>query len=93
MTPGLFRTRKKSVFRLRTNNTPEPTETRVEFGEDDDMPVTGDWDGNGTTTVGVYRPSTLTFLLRNTNAAGEPDVSIPFGKAGDIPLTGNWDGQ
>jgi hypothetical protein len=29
------------------------------------MPVTGDWNGNGTTDVGVWAPDTATYSLRS----------------------------
>jgi hypothetical protein len=48
---------------------------------------------NGTTTIGVYRPSESIFYLRNSNASGESDVTIPFGLKGDVPVVGDWDGN
>jgi hypothetical protein len=56
------------------------------------MPVVGDWDGNGTMTIGLYRPAGSIFFLRNINATGSPDLFIPYGAAGDRPLAGDWDG-
>ena len=93
---GLYATRKKTFFQLRNSHGTEaagPDSVRVDFGQEHDVPVAGDWDGNGTTTVGVYRPSSSTFLLRNANASGEPDVTVAFGRAGDVPIVGNWDGK
>jgi hypothetical protein len=55
-----------------------------------DMPVVGDWDGNGTTTVGVYRRATAEWLLRNSNSAGEPQLSFAYGSTDDIPVVGRW---
>jgi hypothetical protein len=55
-------------------------------------PVVGDWDGNGTTTIGVFDPSIGNFYLRNSNSAGVADLSIFFGGSGDIPIAGDWDG-
>lgn len=93
---GLYVTRKKTFFQLRNSNAAEgagPASLRVDLGLEDDLPVSGDWDGNGTTTVGVYRPSASTFVLRNGNAAGEADLTVAFGRAGDVPIVGNWDGK
>lgn len=42
-------------------------------------PIAGDWNGDGTDTVGVYGPSTGTFYLRNQQAPGPPDVTIELG--------------
>jgi hypothetical protein len=57
------------------------------------VPVTGDWDANGTGTVGVYQPGTGTFFLRNTNASGPADLAFSFGPTGAMPVVGDWDGQ
>ena len=54
-----------------------------------DVPVAGDWDGNGTTTIGVYRAGT--WFLRNDNSAGGVDLSFAWGAAGDVPVVGDWD--
>ena len=56
-----------------------------------DIPITGDWDGNGTMTIGVVRPSE--FLLRDTNGAGAVNTAASFGLANDVPITGDWDGD
>ena len=58
-----------------------------------DIPLIGDWDGNGTITVGVYRPSETTFYLRNTNVAGSPDIIVRFGSPDSQPVVGDWDGD
>jgi len=58
-----------------------------------DVPVTGDWNGNGHSKVGVYRPSTGTWWL-DTNGDGvfgSGDATYQFGGlSGDIPVTGDW---
>jgi hypothetical protein len=53
----------------------------------------GDWDGNRTVTIGVFRPSTGEWLLRNSNDPGFPDVVVVFGKPSDVPIVGDWDGN
>jgi len=67
-------------------------ESGFAFGAPGDLPVAGDWDGNGTTTIGVYRPSTNVYYLRNTNSFDAPDLVIPYGSPGDFPVVGDWDG-
>jgi 5'-nucleotidase len=57
------------------------------------MPISGDWNGNGTDTIGVFRPSTGETLQRNTNSAGSADTTLTFGDAGDAPFYGDWDGH
>ena len=53
--------------------------------------VSGDWDGNGTTTPGVVRGNT--WYLRNSNSAGPADVVLTFGRGTDRVVTGDWDGN
>jgi len=58
-------------------------------------PLSGDWDGDGVDTVGLYDPAAGVFHLRNTNGAGVADVVFPYGRAGRgwQPLVGDWDGD
>ena len=63
------------------------------FGGKGDVPLLGDWDGDGTATVGLYRPAESTFYLRNQNRADAPVLAIPFGARGDRPVVGDWDGK
>jgi hypothetical protein len=63
-----------------------------------DRPVTGDWDGNNTTTIGVVRPDSasnnLIWLQRNSNSAGSADTSFLYGnKTMDTAVTGDWNGD
>ena len=36
----------------------------------------GDWDGNGTDTIGLYDPTTSTFRLKNSLTGGKADVIV-----------------
>jgi hypothetical protein len=56
-----------------------------------DVPLTGDWDGDGRRTVGVFRAGT--FYLADRNSAGAAVTVVPFGSAGDVPVVGDWDGN
>ncbi|MDW8217140.1 MAG: hypothetical protein RML57_06005, partial [Acidobacteriota bacterium] len=60
-----------------------------------DVPLAGDWDGDGIDTPGIYRNvnGAMTFFLINNNTGGFADVSFAFGGVGDIPLAGDWDGN
>jgi hypothetical protein len=55
--------------------------------------IAGDWDGNGTDTTGVFRPSNGALYLKNSNATGFADIQINYGLPGDRPVTGDWDGN
>lgn len=61
------------------------------YGTRGDIPVVGDWNGDGVDTVGVVRGNQ--WLLRNSNAGGEADIDLTFGQAGDIPVVGDWNGD
>jgi len=62
------------------------------FGVAGDIPVMGDWNGDGTWTCGVVRRGNR-WLLRNSNTAGPPDIDFTFGEPGDIPVVGDWNGD
>jgi len=66
----------------------------VNFGQAGDLPVVGDWNGDGRDTPGVYRPSTNTFLLTNSATSTPPtDIVAAFGAPGDLPVAGDWNGD
>ncbi|MBI4729838.1 MAG: VCBS repeat-containing protein [Acidobacteria bacterium] len=53
--------------------------------------VSGDWDGNGTETPGLFTGGY--WRLRNSNSTGAADASFAFGRSGDVPIAGDWDGD
>lgn len=58
------------------------------------VPLAGDWDGNGTVTIGLYDPNTATFYLRNSNTSGVSDYAVVYGSGGNWrPIVGDWDGN
>jgi 5'-nucleotidase len=63
------------------------------YGNPGDEPVVGDWDGDGTDTIGTRRPSTGQVYLRNSNSAGAADMTLTFGNPGDAFIAGDWDGH
>lgn len=56
------------------------------------MALAGDWDNNGTDTVGVYAPATAAYFLRNALAGGPADTIFVYGPTGQSPLAGDWNG-
>lgn len=59
-----------------------------------DVALAGDWDGDGRTEVGLYRPADSSFTLYSDHAeAAAAATPIPFGAAGDVPVAGDWDGD
>ena len=90
-------------FHLQDRNQSGPTDIAFPYGpaEAGWIPVAGDWDGNGTDTVGLYNPATSTFYLRNTNLVAGPERpglcrrGVHFGAAGAgwTPVAGDWNGD
>ncbi len=65
--------------------------TPFPFARSGDVPVAGDWNGDGTVTIGVYRPSSGTFFLRNAFSEGPADVVVRFDASpGAVPVVGIW---
>jgi hypothetical protein len=65
------------------------------FGQQDDLPVVGHWDGTGTVQIGVFNPSTRIWKLdRNGNDRWDGctvDLCFgPFLKSDDLPVVGRW---
>ena len=65
-----------------------------DFGLTGDLPVAGDWNLNGISEIGVFRPSTHMFYLDyNGNGAyngASVDRAYNFGLTGDMPVAGDW---
>ena len=89
------------LWALRTSNTPGSPNITFKYGNPaiGDYPVVGDWNGNGTTTIGIVRPDATghwIWYLRNSNSPGSPDVSpFAYGNmlSGDFPVVGDWNGD
>ena len=78
---GVFRP-STYIFYLKKGDVTTP----ISFGASTDIPITGDWDGDGVTEIGVFRPSTHIFYLKK----GAVTTPISFGASTDIPITGKW---
>jgi hypothetical protein len=60
----------------------------VVWGNTDDFPVVGDWNGDGVDTLGLYR--NFQFVLSNSNTAPAINYEFSYGISGDYPLAGRW---
>jgi len=75
-------------------NTPKDPAYSPRFGTAGDIPVKGDWDGDGDETAGVVRDGE--WILTND---ANPTTAVPagdrfdFGQATDVPVVGDWDGD
>ena len=55
--------------------------------------VSGDWDGNGTKTPGLYNARTHEWLLSNHNSGGGVDHDFGWGGGTQVPVVGDWNGD
>jgi hypothetical protein len=63
------------------------------FGDTGDLPVIGDWDGTGTSKIGVFSPDTGEWFLDfNGNGKWDDGIDLHFsyGGRGDVPVVGKW---
>src|SRR5436309_2801031 len=83
-----------ATWYVRSSNTPgAPDAGQFQYGGPGWLPVVGDWNGDGRTTIGVVDPSTNTWYLRNSNSAGAPDITpFAYGAPGWLPVAGQWSG-
>jgi hypothetical protein len=103
--PGVFRQAQGLWFLNLTDqafNPSNPTASNVfQWGSAGDTPVVGDWNGDGISDVGVFRPSDATFggkaswYLDQGNVAWNNSVPptiapFQFGDSHDLPATGAW---
>jgi subtilisin-like proprotein convertase family protein len=89
-TAGVFRPSNGLLY-LKNTNLTGFADVAINYGTGGDYPVVGDWDGNGTDTIGIYRDGS--FYLRNSNTVGFADIVFAFGSPGDQPVAGDWDGD
>lgn len=85
-------------FLLRNTNTTGNADITVNFSSAGDLPIAGDWDGDGDDEVGVFRPSTGQFILRKSNSSFCifpicATITLNFGQFGDLPVVGDWNGD
>ncbi|MCO6502523.1 MAG: hypothetical protein J5I28_05525, partial [Acidimicrobiales bacterium] len=76
---GLHRESTGLVYFRNTNST-GVADFQFIYGNPGDKLVAGDWDGDGTDTVAVYRPSDGRFYIKLQNRQGVADVVIYAGK-------------
>ncbi|MET0286588.1 MAG: hypothetical protein ABW352_19045 [Polyangiales bacterium] len=60
------------------------------YGAPGDLPVVGDWNGDGVQTQGAFRDGT--WSLSDVLGAG-PTSSFRYGAQGDTPIVGDWNGD
>ena len=56
------------------------------FGDPSDIPMPGDYNGDGVTDIAVYRPTSGQWFVRN-------QFAVSFGDPGDIPVPADYNGD
>ncbi len=64
------------------------------FGSGKDIAISGDFNGDGISTIGVFRDGQWTLDVDGDGRLSyEHDRRVEFGEAGDLPLVGDFDGD
>lgn len=64
------------------------------FGGKGAIPVTGDWNGDGITNIGIFQDGRWILDTDGDGRLTASDVVIEsFGRAGDLPVVGDWNGD
>ena len=63
-----------------------------QFGQTGDVPLTADFNGDGTDEIAVFRPSSGTWYIADPFTGAFIDA-IRFGQTGDIPVPADFDGD
>jgi extracellular elastinolytic metalloproteinase len=69
-----------------------PGTFQIYFGATTDIPVPGDYNGDGKTDAAIFRPSTGLWYGPGTGLA-QIVIQMNLGQAGDIPIPGDYDGD
>ncbi len=93
---GVF-TPETGMWTLSLSPTDPKADIVVHFGEPGDVPVVGDWDGDGVDTIGVARLNeagdVLIWILSDSNENPFEWRKFSFGSKAHLPVAGDWDGD
>jgi hypothetical protein len=87
------------MFLLRTSNSAGPPQRTFTYGNPQlrDVPLVGDFNGDGVDTIAIVRPDRtghILWLVRNELSSGSPDKQFVYGNWNtDVPLVGDWNGD
>lgn len=63
------------------------------YGSDQELPVTGDWNGDGVRNIGTYVAGTWKLDVDGDGRLTDADEVRKFGREGDLPVVGDFDGD
>ena len=69
------------------------SDLQCQFGQAGDIPVVGDWTGDGIEKIGVYRNGTWYLDTNNNHRLDAGDRVVELGQPGDLPVVGNFNGN
>jgi len=71
----------------------EGNNPQVVFGSEDALPVSGDWDGDGSDNLGIFIEGLWLLDLNGDGLFDRGDLWARLGNPGDQPVVGDWDGD
>lgn len=78
-------------WHLRNRFDPGEPNVSFRFGRPGDIPIVGDWTGEGRDLPGVIRGNT--WYLKRSFSGGAADITFSYGRPGDVPVVGDWNGS
>lgn len=77
-------------------DSPNGEDLQYKFGSKGDLPIAGDWNGDGLDQIGIFRNGDW-YLDYNGNGVWDGvtggDKKYKFGSKNDLPVVGDWDGD
>lgn len=92
-TVGVFDPSTASVYLRSENNSGTPDAGQYNYGLPGWTAITGDFNGDGKESVGVYNSNTATFFLNNEATSFADIPAFNYGIPGWTPIVGDWDGD
>ncbi|QDT68201.1 Serine-aspartate repeat-containing protein D precursor [Planctomycetes bacterium MalM25] len=84
---------RKAKWRLLASDVEDAELSESLFGSEDAIPVSGDWDGDGVTDIGVFIDGDWYLDLDGDGRWSAGDLWAQLGSENDLPVTGDWDGD
>ncbi|MEX2168228.1 MAG: SdrD B-like domain-containing protein [Pirellulales bacterium] len=78
---------------LRGDNRADVIDHVFHYGTPGDVPVAGDWNGDGIRNIGVFRGGAWHLDMDGDGRFTERDLVFQFGQGGDRPVVGDWNGD
>jgi len=95
-TPALYNPA-SARFDFKNLDIPGPADRTLAFGTpgSGQLPIAGDWNGDGRTTVGLYDPASRTFRLKNALRPNGQEIvlTVSIAAADAVPIAGDWNGD